>query len=68
MNESDKEVASQEIERLRLENSKLREDWLELSDQMLFYIGLPGHLHRIGVKTKELKASLNVSTDRALRR
>jgi hypothetical protein len=47
---------SQEIERLRLENSKLREQWLEASVALLSYTGLPRHLHRLDVKMKEHKA------------
>ena len=43
-----------EVERLRLENSKLREEWLEVTDEPLSYTGLPGHLHRIDVKIKQL--------------
>jgi hypothetical protein len=50
--------ACQEIEKLQLENRKLREDWLELSGQMLSFTGLPGHLHRLDVKIKDLKALL----------
>jgi cell division protein FtsB len=49
MSESQEEAyaqARQEIEKLQQENAKLKEDWLELSDQMLSYTGLPGHLHR----------------------
>ena len=53
----------QEIERLQLENSKLREEWLELSDQMLSYTGLPGHLHRLDVKIKQLKSLLIRAAD-----
>jgi hypothetical protein len=34
--------ACQEIERLREENSKLSEEWLELTDELLSYTGLPG--------------------------
>jgi hypothetical protein len=37
--------ACQEIERRQLENAKLKEECLELSDQMLSFTGLPGHLH-----------------------
>jgi hypothetical protein len=50
--------ACQEIEKLQLENRKLREDWLELSDQMLSFTGLPGHLHRLDMKIKHLKSML----------
>ena len=55
--------ACQEIEKLQLENRKLREDWLELSDQMLSFTGLPGHLHRLDVKTKQLKSLLIRAAD-----
>jgi hypothetical protein len=55
--------ACQEIERLQLENSKLREEWLELSDQMLSYTGLPGHLHRLDVTIKHLKSLLIRAAD-----
>jgi hypothetical protein len=50
--------ACQEIERLQLENAKLKEEWLELSDQMLSFTGLPGHLHRLDEKMKHLKSLL----------
>ena len=55
--------ACQEIETLRSENSKLREQWLEASDALLSYTGLPGHLHRLDVKMKELKALLARAAD-----
>jgi hypothetical protein len=55
--------ACQEIEKLQLENRKLREDWLELSDQMLSFTGLPGHLHRLDEKAKELKSLLVRAAD-----
>ena len=31
----------QEVERLQRENSKLKEDWLELSNQMVSFTGCP---------------------------
>jgi hypothetical protein len=55
--------ACEEIERLRQENAKLKEDWLELSDQMLSFTGLPGHLHRLDEKMKQLKALLVRAAD-----
>jgi hypothetical protein len=55
--------ACQEIERLQLENAKLKEEWLELSDQMLSFTGLPGHLHRLDVKMKDLKSLLVRAAD-----
>jgi hypothetical protein len=55
--------ACQEIEKLQLENRKLREDWLELSDQMLSFTGLPGHLHRLDMKIKHLKSTLIRAAD-----
>ena len=55
--------ACQEIERLQLENSKLKEEWLELSDQMLSFTGLPGHLHRLDEKIKQFKALLVRAAD-----
>jgi hypothetical protein len=55
--------ACQEIERLQLENTKLKEEWLELSDQMLSFTGLPGHLHRLDVKIKELRSLLVRAAD-----
>jgi hypothetical protein len=55
--------ACQEIEKLQLENRKLREDWLELSDQMLSFTGLPAHLHRLDEKIKRLKALLARAAD-----
>jgi hypothetical protein len=51
-------IACEEIERLQSENAKLEEDWLELSDQMLSFTGLPGYLHRLDEKIKQLKALL----------
>ena len=63
MSEIDNEVLRQEIEKLRLENSKLREDRLELTDELLSYTGLPGQMHRIDVKMKELKALLVRAAD-----
>jgi hypothetical protein len=55
--------ACQEIEKLQLENAKLKEEWLELSDEMLSFTGLPGHLHRLDVKMKELKVLLIRAAD-----
>jgi hypothetical protein len=55
--------ASEEIKRLRQENAKLKEDWLELSHQMLSFTGLPGHLHRLDEKAKELKSLLVRAAD-----
>jgi hypothetical protein len=55
--------ARQEIERLQLENAKLKEEWLELSDQMLSFTGLPGHLRRLDVKIKDLKSLLVRAAD-----
>jgi urocanate hydratase len=55
--------ARREIERLQSENSKLKEEWLELSDEMLSFTGLPGHLHRLDVKMKELKSLLVRAAD-----
>ncbi|SRR5258707_15234964 len=56
-------TARQEIEKLRSENSKLREDWLEATDALMSYTGLPGHLHRIDVKIKQLKSLLVRAAD-----
>jgi hypothetical protein len=36
---------------------------LELRDELLRYTGLPGHLHRIDVKIKELKSLLIRAAD-----
>jgi hypothetical protein len=55
--------ARQEIERLRSENSELRDDWLELTDELLSYTGLPGQMHRIDVKIKELRSLLVRAAD-----
>jgi hypothetical protein len=55
--------ACQEIEKLQLENRKLRENRLELSDQMLSFTGLPGHLHRLDMKIKHLKSMLIRAAD-----
>jgi hypothetical protein len=63
MNEIDNEGARQEIERLREENSQLKQDRFELTDELLSYTGLPGHLHRIDVKMKQLKALLVRAAD-----
>ena len=40
-------TARQEIEKLRSENSKLTEDWLEATDALMSYTGLPGQMHRM---------------------
>ena len=61
-NEADTE-SRQEIEKLRLENSKLREESLKLTDELLSYTGLPGHLHRIDIKIKQLKSLLVRAAD-----
>jgi hypothetical protein len=50
--------ACEEIQKLQLEDSKLKDQWLELTDELLSYAGLPGHLHRIDVKIKQLKSLL----------
>jgi hypothetical protein len=66
MSESQEETNAkefEEIERLRQENAKLKEDWLELSDEMLSFTGLPGHLHRLDVKMKELRSLLIRAAD-----
>lgn len=55
--------ALEEIEKLRLENSKLKEQWLELMDEQLSYTGLPGRLHRIDVEIKQLKSLLIRAAD-----
>jgi hypothetical protein len=57
------EEACREIEKLREENSKLRDQWLEATDELLSYTGLPGHLHRIDVKIKQLKSLLVRAAD-----
>ena len=44
-------TARQEIEKLRSENSELREDWLEATDALMSYTGLPGQMHRIDVES-----------------
>jgi hypothetical protein len=63
--------ACQEIEKLRLENNKLREDWLEATDALMSYTGLPGQMHRIDVEIKRLKSLLiraaNALEKRAIR-
>jgi hypothetical protein len=55
--------ACREIEKLGLENSKLREEVFELRDELLRYTGLAGHLHRLNVKIKELKSLLDRAAD-----
>ena len=47
-----------EIEKLQSESSELREQCLELTDELLSYTALPGHLHRIDVEIKQLKSLL----------
>lgn len=56
-------AARQEIEKLRSQNSKLREDWLEATDALLSYTGLPGQMHRIDVEIKQLKSLLIRAAD-----
>jgi hypothetical protein len=56
-------TARQEIERLLSENNKLREDWLEATDALMPYTGLPGQMHRIDVKIKQLKSLLVRAAD-----
>jgi hypothetical protein len=55
--------ACQEIEKLQLENSQLKEQCLELTDELLSYTGLPGHLHKIDVKIEQLKSLLIRAAD-----
>jgi hypothetical protein len=54
---------NQEIEKLQQENSRLIDEVLELRDELLRYTGLPGHLHRIDVKMKQLKSLLIRAAD-----
>jgi hypothetical protein len=49
MSEIDKEATRQELEKLRLENSKLNES-------MLFHAEVIGQMHKIDVKIKRLKS------------
>jgi hypothetical protein len=56
-------TARHEIEKLRSENIKLRDQWLEATDELFSYTGLPGHLHRIDVKIKQLKSLLIRAAD-----
>jgi hypothetical protein len=56
-------TARQEIEKLRSENSELREDWLEATDALMSYTGLPGQMHRIDVEIKQLKSLLIRAAD-----
>ena len=55
--------ACQEIEKLQQENAKLKEEWLELSDEILSFTGLPGYLHRLDEKMKRLKSLLVRAAD-----
>ena len=55
--------ACEEIETLRSENSRLKEQWLEATDALLSYTGLPGHLHRLDEKIKHLKSLLIRAAD-----
>jgi hypothetical protein len=48
--------AHQEIEKLQLENSELKEE-------MLFYTGLAGQMYKMDVRTKQLKSLLNRAAD-----
>ena len=54
---------NQEIEKLQQENSRLTDEVLELRDELLRYTGLPGHLHRLDVKMKQLKSLLVRAAD-----
>ena len=51
-------TAWEEIARLRLENSKLNEELLELRDSLLFHTGLAGQMHRQNERMKQLKILL----------
>ena len=44
-------------------NFSVRLLWLELMDVQLSYTGLPEHLHRLDVKTRELKFLLIRAAD-----
>ena len=55
--------AREEIEKLRSENRKLREDRLEATDALMSYTGLPGQMHRIDVEIKQLKSLLIRAAD-----
>ena len=48
--------ARQEIEKLRLHNS-------ELMEEMLFYTGLAGQMHKMDARIKQLKSLLNRAAD-----
>ena len=48
--------ARQEIEKLRLDNS-------ELMEEMLFYTGLAGQMHKMDAKVEQLKSLLNRAAD-----
>lgn len=56
MSEIDNEAAHQELEKLRLENSKLRE-------AMLFYTKVTGQMHKNDVEIKQLKSLLIRAAD-----
>jgi len=56
MSEIDNEAVHWEIEKLRLENSKLKE-------AMLFYTGLPGQVHRQHARMEQLKVLLIRAAD-----
>jgi hypothetical protein len=56
MSEIDNEAARREIEKLRLENNKLKEE-------MLFYAGVTGQMHKIDAKIKQLKSLLIRAAD-----
>ena len=53
----------QEIERPREENGKLKDQWLEATDALMSYTGLPGQMHRIDVEIKQLKSLLIRAAD-----
>jgi hypothetical protein len=56
MSEIDNEAARREIEKLRLENTKLKEG-------TLFYTEVTGQMHKIDVKIKQLKSLLIRAAD-----
>jgi hypothetical protein len=63
MSEIDNEAARKGIESLQEENSHLKGDRLELTDELLSYTGLPGHMYGIDVKMKQLNALLVRAAD-----
>ena len=55
--------ARQQIEKLRLENSELKEESSKLMEEMMAFTGLAGHTHKMGARVKQLESLLNRTAD-----